>query len=256
MLAICLKNGWIRYTQIDIKNRLFVLNRLEQNPLSTELKICDLSSPELALQFHNLFQRVVDSLSIPEHEVFLSLGSEWVDCFLLEIDRLFSSEESEDYLNWVFEQRQGILWKDTITFFQKIESEGSGTIQVWICLAMRYVIESIKEALRKLSIDPVWIEPNVQSIMRVVTNAVDISTLNSMVLESSGDTFRAQFQKRNRLKALANIKLRSGKLTPVFVRGDAVFVDQCISDFNRFNLSLILISIFTQSLSLSPCSIL
>jgi len=254
MLAICIKNDWIRYAQADIDNQSFILNQLEQRPLPPELRSCDLRSPELAVQLQKLFQEIIDSRSIPDREVFISLGYDWVDCHLLDVDRRLSVVENETYLKWVFEQRQGILWEDTVVFFQETTNGDDNTTQVLTITAMKNVIESIKIALDNSGTVPVWMEPSVQSIMRVVTKTTDEFTARSMTIEPSGEIFRAQFHTKDQLKAMAEIKLRSGKFSSKFVKGDAAFVDGCLSDLNAFlknnylklNLQVFLIGEFSE----------
>jgi len=234
MLAICIKNGWIRYAQVDIEDQSFVLNQLDQSPLSPELRSISFHSPEFVVQLQELFQQIIASLSIPDHEVFLSLGDEWIDCHIQDIDNQLSTVENEAYLNWVIKQRQGILWEDTITFFQIIDSDESDTIKIWACATKEYVVEGIKEALVKSGCSPIWLEPSVQSILRVLTNTGDISKVKSIVVEPSGNFFRAQFHDGGQLQAIAPIKFQSGKFSDTFVRGDKGFVDLCLSDFNNY----------------------
>lgn len=234
MLTICIKNGLVRYAQADGDGRPFVVNHLGHRPLPHGLDSPDPNSPELPGQLDELFGAISTALSTPENKVFLSLGGEWAECLLIELDPHLSVAENEDYLNWVVRQRKGDLWEDTIAFFQRIQDGEGDVMQVLACLASERLVESIRSSLEAAGMPPTWMEPAVQSVGRVVTAEEGGTALNTVVLEPDDGPFKAQLYQEGKLKALAEIGFRSGKFSSRFVKGDSSFAGTCISRLNEW----------------------
>lgn len=234
MLGISIKNGRVRYAQADIEDRSFILNQLDDLPLPSGLESPDLRSSDLAIQFQDLFEHITESLSVSDREVFLSLGSEWVECQLMGVDSGLSLDEKEAYMNWILRERQGVLWEDTAAFYQDIGDAQRTPGWVVACVTSKDVIECIRSAIDRVGAVPVWMEPGVLSALRVMVDADDGVTSKTMALEPAGKGFRAQFLSRGRLRAIGKIGLRSGQFGEKITQGDSGFVAHCLSDLNRF----------------------
>ncbi|MEE9166057.1 MAG: hypothetical protein V3U24_01125 [Candidatus Neomarinimicrobiota bacterium] len=233
MLAVGIKDDWVRYAQADIEDQSLVLNLLDGHPLPAELKSFDQGSPEMAGEFQKLFQGIVSSSSVPDRDVYVSLGEEWIECLLLEADGRLTDEGKEGYLNWILKQRLGTLWDDTVAFFQDEGNGGNKSPQVLSCLALRGLIEVIKSAVNATGGRPRWMESSVQSIGRVVAKMDPGPSVSAVVMEPHAGGYGVQFYDRGQLRSLAELRLQSGKFRDRYVKGDSAFAKQCLSNLNH-----------------------
>lgn len=232
MIAIAFKNGWIRAARADLEDSSLVLNQLESRPLPLGLKSPDIRSAQLAELLQDLFREIFSSPTIPDRDVFLSLGEEWAESLLLDVDSRLSSEENEEYLNWILKQRLGLLWDETVAFFQKVSDGEHATYRILACLVVKTLIEHMKGALDAVGAIPRWMESSVQSVGRVVTSREEGTEARAVTLEPHGQEFRAQCYDRGELMCLADMMFHSGKFRSISVKGDSPFAAQCLYDLN------------------------
>ncbi|MFQ6674077.1 MAG: hypothetical protein ACE5GH_04755 [Fidelibacterota bacterium] len=234
MLAVSIKDGWVRFIQADIDDSSVVVNQLQEDLLPPALSRPDLRSSNLSRQFQRLFKNIADSLENLDREVYVSLGDEWVESHLLPIDAGLSMKEKEAYLHWVLEQRLGPLWSDAVAFFHVMPDGREDTPTVMAFTTTRFVVEHLKAAIEEVGAVPAWMESTVLSVNRVLSNADEGRTTRAMSIEPHGKMFKAQFLDRGQLRALAHLNLKGGAATDSGAKGDARFASRCVATLNRY----------------------
>ncbi|MDP6835632.1 MAG: hypothetical protein QGG85_00290 [Candidatus Marinimicrobia bacterium] len=254
MLAVCIKGGWLRYTQADIGGHSFKINCIDSLPLPSELSPPELGSPGLRGLLHDVFEQVADALEKPDREVFVSLDPEWIDCTLLKSDAVLDEATKESYLRWILAQRWGTLWNESAVFFQAVPNGDEGEELTVACTTTENLVESVRSSIDSIGYVPSWLESTSLSVYRTVKASDDGRHSKAIVAVARETILDAQFIDRGRLRSFGVLNVRSGKVKGVSLQGDADFADRCIEEWNSYlndsdkspNLRIVLTGEFTK----------
>ncbi|MFL3051368.1 MAG: hypothetical protein ACJZ02_06745 [Candidatus Neomarinimicrobiota bacterium] len=167
--------------------------------------------------------------SVPDYEkdIYLSLDDRWIDCQIIPIDKGLKVKDQEAYLNWYMQQRLGPLWSSSSIFFSEMESSTSDKNWMIASIIAKNALESIKSFVKQAGKNPVWLEPSVISMARLVAS------------EGPGVSFfkdhrsvRALFFFGGKLLAFGQPVIRNGEMSIVSISGDKGLSDSIIKMVN------------------------
>ena len=227
MLAISIRSGWLRYAHAEVIDQKLILNSLKANKLSKEFQNLDMRAVDLGVLFGVLLQDVFNSVPDYEKDIYLSLDDRWIDCQIIPIDKGLEVKDQESYLNWYMQQRLGPLWSSSSIFFSEVESSTSDKNWMIASIIAKNALESIKSFLEQAGKNPVWLEPSVLSMARLVTS------------EGPGVSFfkdhrsvRALFFFGGNLLAFGQPVIRNGEMSVASISGDKGLADSIIKMVN------------------------
>ncbi len=227
MLAISIRSGWLRYAHADVIDQKLSLNSLKAIKLSKEFQNLDMRAVDLGVLFGVILQDVFNSVPDYEKDIYLSLDDRWIDCQIIPIDKGFKVKDQEAYLNWYMQQRLGPLWSSSSIFFSDMESSTSDKNWMIASIIAKNALESIKSFVKQAGKNPVWLEPSVISMARLVAS------------EGPGVSFfkdhrsvRALFFFGGKLLAFGQPVIRNGEMSIVSISGDKGLSDSIIKMVN------------------------
>ena len=227
MLAISIRSGWLRYAHADVIDQKLSLNSLKAIKLSKEFQNLDMRAVDLGVLFGVILQDVFNSVPDYEKDIYLSLDDRWIDCQIIPIDKGLKVKDQEAYLNWYMQQRLGPLWSSSSIFFSEMESSASDKNWIVASIIAKNALESIKSFLKQAGKNPVWLEPSVISMARLVAS------------EGPGISFfkdhrsvRALFFFGGKLLAFGQPVIRNGEMSIVSISGDKGLADSIIKMVN------------------------
>lgn len=227
MLAISIRSGWLRYAHADVIDQKLSLNSLKAIKLSKEFQNLDMRAADLGVLFGVILQDVFNSVPDYEKDIYLSLDDRWIDCQIIPIDKGLKVKDQEAYLNWYMQQRLGPLWSSSSIFFSEMESSTSDKNWMIASIIAKNALESIKSFVKQAGKNPVWLEPSVISMARLVAS------------EGPGVSFfkdhrsvRALFFFGGKLLAFGQPVIRNGEISIVSISGDKGLSDSIIKMVN------------------------
>ncbi|MFQ6674970.1 MAG: hypothetical protein ACE5LH_01350 [Fidelibacterota bacterium] len=234
MIAISIKSGRMRFARADLDNGMPTLRRIGETALPAPLTKPDLRSDRLNATIGGAFQHVRDFLEGDDRDVYVSLGEEWVETDILEVDGGLSLDQREAYVNWALQQRLGPLWDDSASFLSLVpDGPGERGLVVASVTSVK-VIRAVRDAVRNIGGIPVWMEAGVLSLNRVTTSLDDGRTTRTLAMEPADGIFRGLFHERGQLRALAQFTLRAGVARETVMKGDRNLVSECLRAFNAY----------------------
>ena len=227
MLAISIRSGWLRYAHADVIDQKLSLNSLKAIKLSKEFQNLDMRGVDLGVLVGVILQDVFNSVPDYEKDIYLSLDDRWIDCQIIPIDKGLKVKDQEAYLNWYMQQRLGPLWSSSSIFFSEMESSTSDKNWMIASIIAKNALESIKSFVKQAGKNPVWLEPSVISMARLVAS------------EGPGVSFfkdhrsvRALFFFGGKLLAFGQPVIRNGEMSIVSISGDKGLADSIIKMVN------------------------
>lgn len=230
MLAISIKNNQVRFAQADVSRYSIIINQLQVFSLPENLTAAGKTQNDLKLAFDSLFQSINDSLSVADREIYLSLGANWIETDILSVDRDLTDKEKEEFLMWTLKLRYGKLWGDFVPFFQNISNNNHS--QVFICVIQKNVLETIKEAVYGIGSIPVWMEPSVQSSVRVIVECYDTVDSPAVLIEPESRHFLSRILINNELQSMAFINIKNEKMMISQIKGNTENMSKFPQIFN------------------------
>ncbi|MCH8012340.1 MAG: hypothetical protein IIA61_10400 [Candidatus Marinimicrobia bacterium] len=230
MLAISIKNNQVRFAQADVSGHSIIINQLQVFPLPENLTTSVKNENDLKVAFDSLFQSINDSLSVPDREIYLSLGKNWIETDILFVDRDLTDREKEEFLMWTLRLRYGNIRDDLVPFFQNIS--GNNDLQVFQCVIQKNVLESIKEAVYGIGSIPVWMEPSVQSSIRAIAGCCDTLDSQAVLIEPEGRHFLGRILINDELQSMAIISVKDEKMMLSQIKGNKENMSQFLQIFN------------------------
>lgn len=234
MIAISVKNGWGRFARADLDSGSPLVTQVGEISLPDPLKEPDLRSDRLPSLMGDLFHQVQEMVNTRDVEMYVSLGDEWVESDILDVDTTLSPEERESYLHWIMRQRLGSLWDDSDLYFSLLPDSRGNVDQVLVSVTVRPVIHAIQSSIQSLGAIPAWMEAGIFSLSRASTSLDDGRTTRTLTMEPLGTAFRGLFHERGQLRALAQFTLRAGKARETVTKGDKTLVSACMKDLNAY----------------------
>tara|TARA_B100000029_G_scaffold515208_1_gene621110 strand:- start:6005 stop:6904 length:900 start_codon:yes stop_codon:yes gene_type:complete len=227
MLAISIRSGWLRYAQADVIDQTLILNSLKNTKLSKEFQNLDMRSLDLSVLFGVILQDVLNSVPDYEKEIYLSLDDRWIDCQIIPIDKGLKVEDQQAYLNWYMQQRLGSLWSSCSIFFSQIESTASDKNWIISSIIAKNALESITSSIKQSGKNPVWLEPSILSMARLV-----VSEGPGVSFFKDQRSVRALFFFGGNLLAFGQPLIRNGKMYIGSISGDKGLADSIIKMVN------------------------
>lgn len=233
MLAVSLKNGWLRFAHARVDDKTLVVDSLHEKKLPNQLHPPDLRSHDLVVALGHLFEDVLNSIPDHDKEIFISLDQAWIDCQIFSVDSGLSSDEQEAYLNWLLGRRLGPLWESSSVFFQRVESEEDYRDWITTCVIPENALEAFKIAVERAGSVPVWMEPAMLSVTRAAG-----SKNGSVVLMKDGRGVKVQFFYGGTLRAFGNAQFRGGVVSTGALTGDGGLASSAIGLINGMKAEL------------------
>ncbi|MFQ6616040.1 MAG: hypothetical protein ACE5HZ_04640 [Fidelibacterota bacterium] len=234
MIAISLKNGWARFARADIEGESPVLKEIGEIPLPVPLEDPDLHSDRLTFLIGELFEQIYEAAGGGDRDLYVSLGEEWMESDILEVDSRLTQEEKETYLDWVLHQRLGSMSDDSEPFFCLLPDGRENVDRVLVSVITVPLIRAVHGAVLKMGAIPVWMEAGVLSLDRVSGALDDGRATRTLAMEPAGSAYRGLFHDRGQLRGLALFRLRAGKAQEVVTKGDRALVSGCLEDLNAY----------------------
>ena len=238
MLALSISNGWLRcINAIKEKNNFNIID-IKSQKIPKNIKDFPNYSEEFKNAFYSSFDKLFSSFQYAKNEnLSICIDSEWVESKILSIDKEMNYSFKNKYLMWYMDKRLGYLKEQSKVFFKDLKLFNEENSLILISSISNSVLELIKSTSLKNFLRPVFLEPSVLSIERIVSSNTTIVFVNS-------DSTRIFLYENGIISGEGKCTINSNSISLNFFSGNKIKVKSLINKINQNNLDDIQLDIF------------
>jgi len=238
MLALSISNGWLRcINAIKDKNNFNIID-IQSQKIPKNIKDFPYYSDEFKNAFSSSFDKLFSSFEYAKNEnLSICVDSGWVESKILSIDKEMNNGVKNKYLMWYMDKRLGYLKEQSKVFFKDLKLIDEKKSLILISIISNSILELIKSTSLKNFLRPVFLEPSVLSIERIISSNTTIVFVNS-------ESTRIFLYENGIITGEGKCTINSNSIFLNFFSGNKKKVKSLINKINQNNLDEIELDIF------------
>ena len=227
MLAVSFSDGWIRCIKAKKENNSFKITDLKSQKFSDEINNYSLFSNEYKIFFLKTLDNLFSSIKHNENEnISICMDNDWIETKILPIDNQLNNDIKKKYLYWYLNQRDGDLIKKSKVFFKNLNLLDEKKSLVLCSIIPNIILDLLKISTSKNCLRPVFLEPSIISIERIISDNITISFSNSKLT-------KIKLYDKGSIIGEGKCKIKSNSIELLFFSGDIDKVKFIIKKINE-----------------------
>jgi len=238
MLALSISNGWIRcINAIKDKNHFNIID-IKSQKIPKNIKDFPNYSEEFKNVFSSSFDKLFSSFQYSKNEnLSICIDSEWVESKILSIDKEMNHSFKNKYLMWYMNKKLGYLKEKSKVFFKDLKLFDEKNSLILISTISNPVLELIKSTSLNFFLRPIFLEPSVLSIERIISSNTTIIFVNS-------ESTRILLYEKGIISGEGKCTINSNSISLNFFSGNKTKVKFLINKINQNNFDDIKLDVF------------
>tara|TARA_A100001011_G_scaffold102316_2_gene107894 strand:+ start:91027 stop:91908 length:882 start_codon:yes stop_codon:yes gene_type:complete len=227
MLAVSFSNGWIRCVKSKKENNAFKITDLKSQKIPDEINNHSLFSNEYKNFFLTTFNNLFSSIKYNENEnISICMDSNWIETKILPLDIQLNNEVKKKYLYWYLNQRHGDLIKNSRVFFKNLNFIDEKKSLVLCSIIPNTILDLLKISTSKNFLRPIFLEPSIISIERIISN-------NTTIVFENSKLTKIQLYDKGSIVGEGQCKIKSNSIELDFFSGNVDKVKFIIKTINE-----------------------